>query len=285
LLESALFGHERGAFTGAVDRHRGFFEQAHRGTLFLDEIGEMPLEVQAKLLRVLQDHSFHRVGGATTIEVDVRVVVATHRDLQALVHAGRFRQDLFFRLQGLRIHVPPLRERKEEIPYHVERLRARAGGTVPPLSVAALDALHAHSWPGNVRELENVVQRAFVLARGLRIEPEDLDLVSLDPPKDVAVRVPPVSDPVLAQPASREVGEARSQSERWHELCLYFQRDTSVRAEGLSPRRYCELFDVSRRTATRDLNNWLELGRLTCRGQKRALRYFLKAADYENDPL
>ena len=148
LLESELFGHERGAFTGAVERKRGVFEQADGGTLFLDEIGEMPLEVQATLLRVLQDGRVTRLGGERAIEVDVRVVAATHRDLRSMVSEDAFREDLFYRLQGVALRVPPLRERKAEIPILIEAFRAAHGADAKRLSASALDLLHDHSWPG-----------------------------------------------------------------------------------------------------------------------------------------
>ena len=172
LLESELFGHERGAFTGAENRRIGRFEQADRGTLFLDEIGDLSLETQAKLLRVLQERVFSRVGGRETIPVDVRVIAATHRDLPALVAAGRFREDLWYRLNVVVITLPPLRERREDIPALVRYLVARHGADLGGTAVvqpAAMKLLAAQAWPGNVRELENVVKRMLLLARGYAI--------------------------------------------------------------------------------------------------------------------
>jgi len=167
LLESELFGHERGAFTGAERRKQGFFEAAHGGTLFLDEVGEMPPSLQAKLLRVLEGKVITRVGGTSEIAVDVRVVCATHRDLQADVRTGRFRQDLLFRIGGFTVAVPPLRDRKNEIvplAEHFARVAAAEHRRAPPaLSPEARDALVAYRWPGNVRELENAIERALVL--------------------------------------------------------------------------------------------------------------------------
>jgi DNA-binding NtrC family response regulator len=167
LLESELFGYERGAFTGADHVKRGKFEQAHRGTIFLDEISEMPLSVQAKLLHVLQDHEFSRLGSAHDIRVDVRVLAATNRDLGRYVVEGGFREDLFHRLNVVHVRVPPLRERPEEIPLlvaHFLALYRRQHGHGPrPLSPASLARLQRYTWPGNVRELQNVVQRIVVL--------------------------------------------------------------------------------------------------------------------------
>jgi nitrogen regulation protein NR(I) len=172
LLESELFGHERGAFTGAEVRRIGRFEQAHGGTLFLDEIGDLSLETQAKLLRVLQERVISRVGGRETIPVDVRVVAATHRDLPALIASGKFREDLWYRLSVVVISLPPLRERREDIPALVEYFAARHGaelGGVAPVQPAGLKFLAAQPWPGNVRQLENVVKRALLLAHGYAI--------------------------------------------------------------------------------------------------------------------
>jgi two-component system response regulator AtoC len=177
LLESELFGYERGAFTGAHQQKRGKFEQAHRGTIFLDEISEMPLSVQAKLLQVLQDHEFARLGSERDIRVDVRVIAATNRDLHRYVAQGGFREDLFHRLNVVNIRVPALRERPEEIPilvdYFLEMYRRKHRGGPREVSLAALERLRRYSWPGNVRELENVIQRIVVL--GTETVVADLD--------------------------------------------------------------------------------------------------------------
>ncbi len=180
LLESELFGHERWAFTGATRRRVGRFERAHRGTLFLDEVGDMSLATQAKILRVLQDGRIERLGGDEPIDVDVRVVAATHRDLAAEVRAGRFREDLYYRLAVVRIRLPPLRERGEDVVLlarHFARLLC-ADLKRPPLDFTgeALEALRRHTWPGNVRELRNAVERAVLLAEGDRITARDLGL-------------------------------------------------------------------------------------------------------------
>lgn len=174
LLESELFGHERGAYTGADRRREGRFEQANNGTLFLDEIGEISLATQVKLLRVLQEREFERVGGNQTLRVDVRVIAATNRDLRELVAEGKFREDLMYRLNVINIHMPPLRRRPSDIPalaMHFLKVYAEENAKpVRSISDAALARLAAHDWPGNVRELENVIERAVVLADGESVE-------------------------------------------------------------------------------------------------------------------
>ncbi len=178
LLESELFGHEAGAFTGAQRRHVGRFEQAHGGTLFLDEIGDMPPALQTRLLRVLAENEFFRVGGRELIRVDVRVIAATHQPLEALVADGRFRADLLHRLDVVRLQLPPLRERRGDIPLLAERFLAaaarRLGAAPKRLSKPALERLQAHDWPGNVRELENLCWRLAALAPGDVVGPADL---------------------------------------------------------------------------------------------------------------
>jgi len=173
LLESELFGHERGAFTGADQRRIGRFEQANKGTLFLDEIGDLPPNTQVKLLRVLQHQTFQRVGGSETIAVDVRVIAATHRDLEAMIREGKFREDLFHRLNVVRLQLPPLRERREDIPVLVQHFLHKYAGDFgiesPTISADAVGVLLSDSWPGNVRELENVTRRLLLAARGLSI--------------------------------------------------------------------------------------------------------------------
>jgi len=170
LLESELFGHEKGSFTSAVNLRKGRFELAHKGTIFLDEIGEMTLGTQKKLLRVLQEREFERVGGNTPIKIDVRVVAATNRNLLDEVEAGRFRADLYYRLNVITVHMPPLRERRDDIPHLVDHFldKHRFTPGAPPARITddAMDALIHHDWPGNVRELENTVERAVVLAQG-----------------------------------------------------------------------------------------------------------------------
>ena len=190
LIESELFGHEKGSFTGAAGRHVGKFEQAEHGTLFLDEIGDMPLHMQAKLLRVLEEGEIERVGGEKPIRVDVRVLVATHRDLETQVKDGKFRQDLFHRIYVFPLVLPPLRERREDIPALVETFAAQVcsqNNWKPiPFSLDAMAALQAHTWPGNVRELRNMVERLMLLAPSGEV---DLETVQLALPQGGASQV------------------------------------------------------------------------------------------------
>src|SRR5271157_4086671 len=170
LLESELFGHEKGSFTGAVAQKIGRFELAHQGTLFLDEIGEMPLELQPKLLRAIQDQEFERVGGSRTIRTDARLVAATNRDLKAMVEENKFRADLYYRLHVFPLHVPPLRERREDIPlltrYFVQKHAHRMGRNIDTVPTSVLTALTNYDWPGNIRELQNVLERSVILTNG-----------------------------------------------------------------------------------------------------------------------
>jgi two-component system response regulator AtoC len=198
LLESELFGHKRGAFTDAVSDRRGLFEEASGGTLFLDEIGELPLGLQVKLLRVLQEETIRRLGETRDVSVDVRIIAATHRDLMAETQSGRFREDLFYRLNVLPIHVPPLRDRREDIPLLVEhfvtRNNARLGTDIRGLDTECRRLLYEYSWPGNVRELENTIERAMVLAEGEQLVAADL-----------AERIREARDPVQMQLSSGEL--------------------------------------------------------------------------------
>jgi two-component system response regulator AtoC len=198
LLESELFGHKKGAFTDASHDRRGLFEEATTGTLFLDEIGELPLALQVKLLRVLEDEKIRRVGDTRDLQVDVRIITATHRDLHAETKAGRFREDLFYRLNVLPIHCPPLRERRDDIPllidHFVAKNNTRLGTSIRGLDTETRRLLYEYSWPGNVRELENTIERAMVLSEGEQI-------VAADLPE----RIREARDPVQVQLASGEL--------------------------------------------------------------------------------
>jgi two-component system, NtrC family, response regulator AtoC len=191
LLESELFGHEKGAFTSAVVQRKGRFELAHKGTIFLDEIGEMSLGTQKKLLRVLQEHEFERVGGSTPIRVDCRVIAATNRNLADEVGSGRFREDLYYRLNVIAIHMPPLRDRPDDLPLLVEHFldKHRLTPTSPPAKISeeAMVALERHDWPGNVRELENTISRSVVLSQGGIITSRHL-FISAGPNEAAALR-------------------------------------------------------------------------------------------------
>src|SRR6185436_433573 len=198
LLESELFGHEKGAFTGAAERRLGRFELADGGTLFLDEIGEIPQATQVKLLRVLEEREFTRVGGSTSISVDVRVIAATNRPLREHVEEGSFRTDLYYRLNVLSIYLPPLRERRSDIPILVRRfirdLSAQHDRPFPGISAAAMELLVQYPWPGNVRELRNLVESMVVLSHGREIGPEDLprQIGEGGNARFLPVRVPPL---------------------------------------------------------------------------------------------
>ena len=204
LVESELFGHEKGAFTGAIARRVGRFELAHGGTIFLDEVGELPADVQAKLLRVLQEREFDRIGGGAPIRVDVRVLAATNRDLHAAVRAKTFREDLYYRLSVFPLQLPPLRDRKDDIPplalFLVNKFASRIGKRIDGVDNDTMRRLIAYAWPGNVRELENVIERAVILAAGQVLKIGD-DVLSVN------AEAPPCEDQAGQQPATLEAME------------------------------------------------------------------------------
>ncbi|WP_206365361.1 acetoacetate metabolism transcriptional regulator AtoC [Siculibacillus lacustris] len=240
LLESEFFGHEKGAFTGAANRRRGRFEQAEHGTLLLDEIGEISPGLQVKLLRVIQEREFERVGGSTTIKTDVRIVAATNRDLEAMVRAGTFRQDLYFRLNVVTLKTIPLRERPEDIRllahHFLERFSADNDLAIRGFDPSAMDCLLAHSWPGNVRELANAVERAVVMSTNGIILPEDL-------PEGIACRTAPNPDALSATTAS---GPARPLRDLVNEFETRVIREALGRNGGNRARTAVELA-ISRR--------------------------------------
>jgi transcriptional regulator with PAS, ATPase and Fis domain len=220
LLESELFGHEKGAFTGAHQLKKGKVELAQGGTVFLDEVGDMPLELQVKLLRFLQEREIERVGGTRTIPVDTRIIAATNRDLVQAIHAGHFREDLYYRLNVVALSLPPLRQRREDIPglahFFLQRFAADTKKTVPSLAPDVLERFLAYPWPGNVRELANVLERAVVLGAGTEITLEDL-------PPALGEASPPPSGP-------------SSPTGSYHDAVIAFQREllrqALVQAEG-----------------------------------------------------
>ena len=223
LLESELFGYERGAFTGAVERRLGKFEAAAGGTLFLDEIADMPLALQAKLLRVLQEREFTRVGGRDAIRADVRIIAASNQDLEAAVRGGRFREDLFFRLNVVRIHVPPLRERRGDIPelieFFIDRVNRELGTAFVGVSDDARELLARHTWPGNVRELENAMLRAAVLARGGRmLTHDDFDLAGQ--PRQTPTETLPLEEAVRRRLADLLAADASATPSDLHALLI-----------------------------------------------------------------
>ncbi len=195
LMESELFGHEKGAFTGAISSRAGRFELAHEGTLFLDEIGEIPVEMQVKMLRALQEGSFERVGGIQTIKVEVRVVAATNQNLQEKIKQGTFREDLFYRLNVVPIHLPPLRERRSDIPllvqHFIDKFNLRLRKSIEGITPEALNSLQEYQWPGNIRELENVIERCLLFALGAQITLQELPPELLQSGAQGGVYIPP----------------------------------------------------------------------------------------------
>ncbi len=221
LLESELFGYEKGAFTGASHRRVGKIEQAHSGTVFLDEIGDMPSSIQAKILRLLQERSIERLGGRETIPVDVRIIAATNRNLEAALAQGRFREDLYYRLNVVTIHLPALRDRKEDIPlltqYFLSRYCAKTSMENPGITPEAVELLKDYSWPGNVRELANTIQKALIFNRGVPIRPEDIASSIREATGDKSNGKEP-TDGALRQWARREL--AMKTGENLFESCV-----------------------------------------------------------------
>jgi DNA-binding NtrC family response regulator len=214
LIESSLFGHEKGAFTGATMRAAGAFERAHNGTLLLDEVSEMRLDLQSKLLRVIQEHEFERVGGHQPIRVDVRLIATTNRDLKAEADAGRFRSDLFYRLNVVPVKTPPLRERTEDLPLLIQHFARRAseeiGVTITGVAQETIDLLLRHSWPGNVRELANAVERAVILSRGGVLRPEAFQGIADAMVSRPATPAAPAMAPAASGAASVTMGDITS---------------------------------------------------------------------------
>jgi DNA-binding NtrC family response regulator len=217
LIASDLFGHEKGAFTGAVQRRAGRFEQAQGGTIFLDEVGDLPAETQVALLRVLQERAFERVGGQHPIVADVRVVAATNRDLAAAIAAGAFRSDLFYRLNVFPIEMPPLRERKEDIPLLVEHFMSRSRGQARRVHPRAAELLHAYSWPGNIRELQNVIERALIVSPEAELTVDASWLPSTEPARQPVSEPPAVREtPMREAPPSGTNDEASTEPSSEH---------------------------------------------------------------------
>lgn len=242
LLESELFGHEKGAFTGAAERRKGRFEMADGGTLFLDEVGEIPMSTQVKILRVLEERNFERVGGRETIDVDVRLVAATNRDLKAMVEEGKFREDLYYRLNVVKVELPPLRSRHGDIDlllaHYAEVFASENGKELNGFTPDALDVLTAYSWPGNVRELRNVVERMVVLSRGDRLSVRDL-------PREIREQA------AGQQGGSTQAGEAFSLEGAEKDMIL-----KALKACEGNRTRAAEQLGISRRTLHRKLNEY-----------------------------
>jgi two-component system response regulator AtoC len=249
LMESELFGHEKGSFTGAGSRKTGLFEIAGRGTLFLDEIGEMPMPLQVKLLRVLQERKIRRLGGVSDIPVSARIVSATNRDLENLVKEGRFREDLYYRLNVVRISLPPLRERKEDIPLLVAHILAKRSSRPCAVSGEAMAELSAWAFPGNIRELENILERALIYCGDNLIRPADIDLHKSAPAGGPGLRPPtplPEISPQNALPPSLFPGESPG-PQSLEELERRAIADALARCKG-NRTRAAEMLGLSRKT-------------------------------------
>ncbi len=240
LLESELFGHEKGAFTGAVGQRKGRFELAHQGSIFLDEIGEINQSVQIKILRVLQERAFERVGGSQTIEVDTRIIAATNRDLKREIEKGQFREDLYYRLNVVNIHIPPLRERPSDIPLlasaFLKEFAGENGKTIEGMDDKAATALYNYNWPGNIRELRNCVESGVVMARGALLTLKDL------PPSVTASRE---EKDFLRIPLGTTMAEAEKQVIR---STLYYTKGNKSRA--------AEVLDIGRKTLHRKIHDF-----------------------------
>jgi transcriptional regulator with GAF, ATPase, and Fis domain len=246
LIASELFGHERGAFTGATQRRIGRFELAHGGTLFLDEVGELSMEVQVALLRVLQELEFERVGGSSPIRVDVRVIAATNRDLKAAIEAGTFRADLFYRLNVFPIVVPPLRERADDIPllveYFVDRYARQAGKSIRRINKQTLAHLQAYPWPGNVRELQNVIERSVIVCETDEFAVDEswlsvgpVDVTSLALPNTVAAHEKAAIEEALRVTGGRVFGPSGAAA-RLGVPCSTLE--SKIRALGINKNRF-----------------------------------------------
>jgi DNA-binding NtrC family response regulator len=251
VVDSELFGHERGAFTGAIQSHPGFFEVADGGTLFLDEVAELPLQTQAKLLRVLECGDFQRVGSTEMRRVKVRVIAATHRDLAQQVKLGRFRNDLFFRLNAATVHIPPLRERKSEIlplaNYFLQRSQAGNSDSLRSLSEAARSALLRHDWPGNIRELRNVIEVAAALCPDAQIDVDNLPILAAEPEHCVSKEGPPSQSKVRT--AERVAG-----LKNYLRACEHYLISRAIEESQGNQTEAARRLGISRRTLTGKLN-------------------------------
>lgn len=259
LLESELFGHEKGAFTGADRKRIGKFEQCNQGTLFLDEVGDMPLATQSKILRLLQDGQFQRVGGNETLSVDVRIVAATNQNIDAMIADGRFRRDLYYRLRGVTLHLPPLRDRLDDIPelahYFLFRFNRQLGTAVQSISQEALDRLQNYRWPGNIRELQSVIRESLIVSTGPTLLPEFL---SIELQNDATPDNEPSTDLVnVTQDAWRQLGDFveqllnEQQTDIYRKSIAQFDRlliSHAMRASGGLQSRAAEILGLSRPT-------------------------------------
>ncbi len=278
LLESELFGHERGAFSGAVSQRKGRFELAHEGTLFLDEISEMSAPLQVKLLRILQEMEFERVGGTQTLKVDVRMVAASNRNLKDEVANGRFRADLFYRLNVVHVLLPPLRDRVDDLPLLVNHFLSKYAQDneqeMIAISPPAMKCILDYQWPGNVRELENVIERAIILSDRQEIQVKDLPS-ELREPQPIESSVPAYTSeqPVVAPVPSISPGDRMPNSGfKGRQM----QAIDFIKTHGfITNKYYSQLAEISERQALRELNELVEMGRLSRVGKGRGCRYIL----------
>jgi len=284
LLESELFGHEKGSFSGAVSQRKGRFELADEGTLFLDEVSEMSAHLQVKLLRVLQEMEFERVGGASTLKVDVRMVAASNRDLKEEVAVGRFRADLFYRLNVVHIHLPPLRERTDDIPLLVNHFLAKYGGGDRGehlrIGPEALRVLLEYAWPGNVRELENVIERTVILCPSDQISENDLPMEIRERPRAIERQLAAGAE-VLDRDASGFEGDRLGMDvgdrvPQWSTTQRQQRALSFVQGSGfITNKVYSKLNSISERQALRELADLVDMGKLSREGKGRACRYVL----------
>ncbi|MGC8493428.1 MAG: sigma-54-dependent transcriptional regulator [Syntrophobacteraceae bacterium] len=279
LLESELFGHEKGAFSGAVSQRKGRFELAHQGTLFLDEISEMSPPLQVKLLRILQEMEFERVGGSHTLKVDVRVVAASNRNLKDEAAHGRFRSDLYYRLNVVHVHLPSLRERKDDLPLLVNHFLAKYAEEAMRDSIGitsgAMERILDYHWPGNVRELENAIERAIILSNGQEIEAKDLPYEVRDPG---ATPPPPGEERKSPAEAETYIPEL-SAADRVPDSGMKVRQMRAmefIKTNGfITNKYYSRLAEISERQALRELSELVETGRLLRIGKGRACRYVM----------
>jgi two-component system NtrC family response regulator len=279
LLESELFGHEKGAFSGAVSQRKGRFELAHEGTLFLDEISEMSAPLQVKLLRILQEMEFERVGGSNTLKVDVRVVAASNRNLKEEAANGRFRSDLYYRLNVVHVYLPPLRERKDDLFLLVNHFLAKYAKEnrqeLISISSGAMERILDYNWPGNVRELENVIERAIILSDGHEIQVKDLPAEVREPGAALETRE---VKKLLDDEGALLIG-GLSAGDRLHDSGLKVRQMRAIefiKTNGfITNRYYSQLAEISERQASRELSELVDTGRLLRTGWGRGCRYVL----------
>lgn len=279
LLESELFGHEKGAFSGAVSQRKGRFELAHEGTLFLDEISEMSTPLQVKLLRILQEMEFERVGGTQTLKVDVRVVAASNRNLKEEVASGRFRADLFYRLNVVHVFLPPLRERTDDVLLLVNHFLTKYGkdNKQDPISISAeaMKYILDYPWPGNVRELENVIERSIILSNRKEIQVKDLPSDIKEPRTEIVPEEKVPAETAVSVPAMPAISPGDRMPDSGFKV-RQMRAIEFIKTHGfITNKYYSQLAEISERQALRELNELVDMGRLNRVGKGRGCRYIL----------